>query len=117
MLISKEFDFDAAHRIVGYQGKCENLHGHRWKIRITLKAPVGESGIAFDFVKLKQIVQKKIISKLDHSYLNKIIRQPSSENIAIWIWNKLKGLPLEEIIVWESETSFVTYKGEDRERC
>lgn len=111
MLVSKEFEFDAAHKLTNYQGKCESLHGHRWKVHITVEAPVGKDGLAFDFVKLKQIVEEKVINKLDHTYLNDLFPQPSTENIAIWIWNNLASLPLREVKVWESPTSWVTYQG------
>ncbi|MBC7189751.1 6-carboxytetrahydropterin synthase QueD [Candidatus Aerophobetes bacterium] len=113
MLVAREFEFDAAHKLVNYKGKCENIHGHRWKIQVVIEAPVGEDGIAFDFVKLKQIVEERVISRLDHTYLNDIFSQPSTENIALWIWDKLKDLPLYEVKVWESPTSWVIYKGRE----
>jgi len=112
MLVTREFEFDAAHKLMNYQGKCEKLHGHRWKIRITVQAPVGENGLAFDFIKLKEAVEEKIIKKLDHTYLNDLFPQPSTENIAIWIWNNLEKLPLYEVKVWESPTTWVTYRGQ-----
>jgi len=116
MLVTKEFEFDAAHRLINYRGKCENLHGHRWKVQVTLKAPLQKDGIAFDFVELKKIVEEKVIKKLDHTYLNDLLPQPSTENIALWIWERLKEeLPLYEVKVWESPTSFVTYRGEREE--
>lgn len=114
MLITKEFEFDAAHNLVNYQGRCENLHGHRWRLQVTVKAPVGKDGIAFDFVRLKEIVEEKVIKKLDHSYLNDLLSQPSTENIASWIWRRLESLPLYEVKVWESPTSSVTYRGEEK---
>ncbi len=113
MLVSKEFSFDAAHNLINYQGKCEKLHGHRWKVRVTIKAPVNKNGIAYDFIQLEGMAKKRAISKLDHSYLNDLLPQPSTENIALWIWEKLKDLPLYEIKVWESPTSSVTYRGGD----
>lgn len=112
MLVTKEFEFDAAHNLVDYGGRCENLHGHRWKVQVTVDAPVGKDGIAFDFARLKEIVEEKVIKKLDHAYLNHLLSQPSTENIVLWIWKRLKNLPLYEINLWESPTSWVTYRGE-----
>jgi len=112
MQVTKEFEFDAAHQLVNYDGKCENLHGHRWKVQVTVQAPLKKNGIAFDFTKLKEIVEERVIKKLDHAYLNDFFAQPSTENIAIWVWNNLKELPLYEVKVWESPTSWVTYRGE-----
>jgi len=113
MLVTKEFCFNGAHNLLGYKGKCEKLHGHTWTVQVTVDAPVAEDGLAFDFVRLKKIVEEKAVSTLDHSYLNDIIDNPSAENIAIWIWQRLKQeLPLHEIKVFETTTSFVTYRGE-----
>lgn len=117
MMISREFKFDAAHNLIHYHGKCEKLHGHTYKLRVTLEGTPDKEGMVFDFAELKKIVNELVISELDHSYINEMIKQPSAENIALWIWNKieepLKGSNhhLYEVIVWETETSFVTYRG------
>ncbi len=115
MLISREFKFDAAHNLIGYKGKCETLHGHTWKIRVTISGEVNkDSGMAFDFIELKKIIEKEIILKLDHCYLNKVIKQPTTENIALWIWKRLeRKIPLYEVKVWESEDCFATLNKED----
>jgi len=113
VLIAKEFTFDAAHKLLKYNGPCANLHGHTYKLQVTLSGPVLKNGMVFDFVALKKIVTEKVISKLDHKFINKIIKQSTAENIVIWIWKQLKkDLPLYEIMLWETPTSFVAYKGE-----
>ncbi len=115
MFVTKEFKFDAAHFLTDYHGKCEKLHGHTYKLHVTVKGDVKEDGMVMDFVELKKIVNERVISKLDHSLLNDTIDNPSAENIAIWIWNRLKdisGAKLYEIKVWETDTSFVTYRAE-----
>ena len=113
VLIAKEFTFDAAHKLLKYNGPCANLHGHTYKLQVTLSGPVLKNGMVFDFVALKKIVTEKVISKLDHKFINKIIKQSTAENIVIWIWKQLKkDLPLYEIMLWETPTSFVNYKGE-----
>lgn len=112
MLVTKEFTFDAAHNLPRYHGKCERLHGHTYKLHVTLAAPLDTwSGMAFDFNDLKRRVQERVISVLDHSYLNEIVPNPSAEFLAYWIWQRLKDLPLHEIKVWETPTSFVAYRG------
>lgn len=114
MLLSKEFKFDAAHFLPNYHGKCEKLHGHTYKLRITIEGQPNEEGMILDFVEMKKIVQEKVINKLDHENLNEIIKNPSAENIAIWIWRQLKNeLNLFEIQVWETETSSVTIGRDD----
>lgn len=112
MSVTKEFTFDAAHNLPRYNGKCENLHGHTFKLHVTVNAPLDPwSGMAFDFSDLKSRVRERVIKVLDHAYLNEIIPNPSAEYIAFWTWKTLEDLPLEEIKVWETPTSHVTYRG------
>jgi 6-pyruvoyltetrahydropterin/6-carboxytetrahydropterin synthase len=112
LLVSKEFTFDAAHNLPRYVGKCERLHGHTFKLRVTVKAPLDTwSGMAFDFAALKRSVDDRIVKILDHSYVNEIVPNPSAEFIAIWVWRRLSDLPMHEVQVWETPTSFVTYQG------
>ena len=120
--ISVEQHFDAAHFLRGYQGKCEALHGHRFRVVIKIKASrVDDIGIAYDFVELKQHLVD-ILARFDHTCLNdappfdKI--NPSSENIASIIYNelspKLAGAPvsLSCVEVWESPQSGVAYSSD-----
>jgi 6-pyruvoyltetrahydropterin/6-carboxytetrahydropterin synthase len=112
VLVSREFTFAGAHRLPGYEGSCERLHGHTWRLRVTVRAPVGADGLAFDFKRLGQAVRDRVIGVLDHADLNEVMPQPSAERIAQWVWNRLAGLPLWEVRVWESDQTFVTYRGE-----
>ena len=117
--ISIELDFDAAHALRGYKGKCEALHGHRFRVVAKIKASVlNDIGIAYDFADLKKHV-REIIGRFDHVCLNDIPPfdkiNPSSENIASTIYNELKpklaGSPvsLSVVEVWESPQSGVIY--------
>ena len=117
--ISIELDFDAAHALRGYKGKCEKLHGHRFVVVAKIEASaLNDIGIAYDFADLKKYV-REIIGRFDHTNLNEIPPfdkiNPSSENIASTIYNelkpKLKGSPvmLTAIEVWESPETHVTY--------
>lgn len=115
MLIGKEFTFDSAHNLLNYTGKCASLHGHTYKLHVVLSGKLQKNGLVFDFGDIKSIVNEKVISVLDHKYINDIIKQPSAENISIWIWNQLKkDLPLFEIRLWESPTNFVIYHGHSK---
>ena len=113
MLISKDFKFDAAHNLIHYHGKCEKLHGHTYKLRVVLEGRPDSEGMIIDFIELKQIVKDRVISRLDHTYINDIIPQPSAENIAVWIWQEIEdsvrreNCKLYEVHVWETETSCV----------
>ncbi len=114
MLVTREFEFAAAHFLTEYKGKCENLHGHTYKMQVSVSADPGEDGLAYDFSRIKEVVNSEVIDIVDHASLNEIIGpHPSAENIALWSWKKLKDkLPLYEIKVWESPTSSVTYRGD-----
>lgn len=115
MLITKEFTFDSAHFLTKYHGKCEKMHGHTYKMHVTIEGKVKKDGMVYDFVELKKLVKAKVINKLDHALLNDVIDNPSAENICIWTWKQLKkeikGADLHEIKVWETATSFATYRG------
>jgi 6-pyruvoyltetrahydropterin/6-carboxytetrahydropterin synthase len=112
MMITKTFRFESAHKLNNYHGKCANLHGHSYALHVSVKGAVDSNGFVMDFCKLKDIVNKKVVSKLDHTFLNEIVRQPTAENLAKWAWNQLKdSLNLHEIKLWETETSYVSYKG------
>jgi 6-pyruvoyltetrahydropterin/6-carboxytetrahydropterin synthase len=117
--VSVEQHFDAAHFLKGYQGKCEALHGHRFRVVASVRSSqVDDVGMAYDFTVLKQHLGE-IISRFDHTCLNDVPPfdkiNPSSENIAATIYNelslKLAGAPvsLSRVEVWESPQSGVAY--------
>ena len=116
MKLFKEFTFEAAHKLplVAKDHKCFQLHGHSFKARIYVEGPVNDLGWVIDFSELKSIC-KPWIQKLDHSYLNEItgLENPTSENIAMWLWNKLiEELPqMCEIEIMETCTSGCLYSG------
>lgn len=111
VLITKEFVFDAAHQLPNYKGRCEKLHGHTFKLHVTIKADVNPNdGLAFDFLRLKEIVKSRVIDILDHSYVNDFIEHPSAEMICAWAWERLGDLPLYEIKCWETPTSSATLR-------
>lgn len=108
--ISKSFTFGSAHFLPDYDGKCSNIHGHEWKLIISIKKRVDKkTGMVLDFAILKKEVEKRIINIMDHSLLNNEIENPTAENILIWTWEKLmfesllKGI--ESISLWETPTS------------
>ncbi|MBI2850143.1 MAG: 6-carboxytetrahydropterin synthase QueD [Chloroflexi bacterium] len=120
--VSIERHFDAAHYLRDYQGKCENLHGHRYVVVARVKASkLNEIGLAFDFTVLKKNLDD-ILDRFDHTCLNdappfdKI--NPSAENIASTIYNELKPkltetpASLDCIEVFESPDSWVSYRPE-----
>lgn len=114
-----EATFSSAHQLRGYKGRCERLHGHNWKVQVYVTAErLNEIDIAIDFHELKKILDETI-APLDHSILNEIFpfteKNPSSENIAKWIYDSLKkrindeNIHLSAVAVWESENTSATY--------
>lgn len=114
--------FAAAHNLRNYKGKCENLHGHNYKVRVTLSgAELDASGLLYDFVHLKQVIHT-VIHSLDHKYLNETkpfdVVNPSAENLARYVYDEAQklmhqapsGAAISSITIWETETSAATYK-------
>ncbi len=117
--VSVEKHFDAAHYLRNYQGKCESLHGHRYRVVAGVKtATLNDIGLAYDFTKLKQHLDD-ILSRFDHTCLNDVPpfdkMNPSSENIASTIYNELslrlagESVSLCRVEVCESPDSWVSY--------
>jgi 6-pyruvoyltetrahydropterin/6-carboxytetrahydropterin synthase len=118
MEIFKEFTFEAAHRLpnVPEGHKCARLHGHSFKVAIHVEGTVDpDTGWVMDFGDIKSAF-KPLYDRLDHYYLNEIegLENPTSENLAKWIWQRLKpDLPaLSKIVVNETCTSGCVYRGE-----
>ncbi len=117
--VSVEDHFDAAHFLREYQGKCEALHGHRYKVVVQVAAAgIDDIGLAYDFTVLKQHLAD-ILARFDHTCLNDVLPfdkiNPSSENIAATIYNELQPVltgdrvSLSAVEVWETPQSWVTY--------
>jgi len=115
-----EEHFDAAHYLRNYQGKCENLHGHRFKVVARLEAAeLDETGLAYDFAQLKQHL-RRALARFDHSCLNDVPPfdkiEPSCEDIAVTIYDILQPhfsqspVKLACVEVWESPTSGAAYR-------
>ncbi len=119
MFLKKSFTFDAAHRLDHYHGKCEALHGHTYRLQVTLQGKPDSEDMIMDFVQLKDLVKELVISRLDHAFLNDIIPQPTAENIAAWIWHQIdckvqrENCSLFSVEVWETATSSVLVHRED----
>lgn len=117
-------EFEAAHRIVDYPGKCNRLHGHNWSVEVTVKgSKLNELGMLIDFKELKNAVNATL-DQLDHVYLNELDaftkNNPTAEHIAKYIFEQLENntlfngeIKVKRIKVWESPKSAVSYsKGE-----
>ncbi len=119
MEIFREFTFEAAHRLPNVPAghKCARLHGHSFRVAIHVRGPVGaESGWVMDFADITKAV-RPLLDALDHTYLNEVegLANPTSEQLARWIWRRLKPSlpPLSQVVVRETCTSGCIYRGDD----
>ncbi|NVM23183.1 MAG: 6-carboxytetrahydropterin synthase QueD [Desulfobacterales bacterium] len=112
-------NFSAAHQLKNFQGACENLHGHNWKIEVHVASKkLDETGVVIDFRILKNHVNS-VVATMDHKFLNKLepfsSQNPSSENIARYVAKQLAQLlegqqiNVSRVAAWESETACATY--------
>lgn len=118
MELRKTFQFEAAHRLprLPKSHKCHRLHGHSFQVEIVVTGECDPKlGWLIDYAEITKAF-KPIWEKLDHFYLNQVpgLQNPTSENIAVWIWKKLKPqLPLlSEVVVAETCTAKCIYRGE-----
>jgi 6-pyruvoyltetrahydropterin/6-carboxytetrahydropterin synthase len=120
--VSVEADFAAAHSLRGYQGKCENLHGHNYRVQLVVAGKeLDQIGLLQDFTILKKVL-RGVVNKLDHQHLNALPPfdkvNPSAENLAKFIHDESAGqlsgqlgnAILASVTVWETETSSATFR-------
>ncbi|MEB3100207.1 6-carboxytetrahydropterin synthase QueD [Ferviditalea candida] len=118
VLVSKEFTFDSAHHLHCYEGKCKSLHGHTYKLVVTMLGKMDYRGISIDFGDIKRIAKERVIDRLDHHYLNEVLppMNTTAENMVVWIYEQIHqalmeenlypAIKLQEVRLWETPTSF-----------
>jgi len=114
MILKRTFRFEAAHQLPDYPGKCRKLHGHGYRLIVSVTLPVDpQTGLSMDFAEIENIVKESVITKIDHQNLNDIIENPTSERMVIWIWKQLEGKlkGLCELELAETEHSSVVHRG------
>ena len=114
--ITKKFKFEAAHNLPDHPGRCKSLHGHSYKLEVTVSArEMNEQGMVMDFGDLKKSVNKHVINLFDHSYLNDYFSVPTAENMAKWIFLDLsvylseefeRRVKLKKVRLYETEDSY-----------
>jgi len=131
--VTKHIDFCYGHRLLNYAGKCRHLHGHNARVEVDIEsAQLDERGMVYDFADIKEAIKTWIDDELDHNMLlNRadplvpVLRErgerfylldvnPTAESIAKLIYDHAhaKGLPVVEVRLWETPTSFATYRAE-----
>ncbi len=118
--VAVEQTFAAAHFLRNYKGKCENLHGHNYRVQLVMQGQtLDEAGMLMDFTDMKREL-KRVSEYLDHRHLNELppfdVVNPSAENIAKFFCDELrKSLPdsrarIKEVNVWETDRQYATYR-------
>jgi 6-pyruvoyltetrahydropterin/6-carboxytetrahydropterin synthase len=118
--ITVEYSFAAGHALRGYKGKCENVHGHNYKVQVTVAGEqLNSIGLLMDFVDLRAWI-KALVERLDHRFLNDLPPfdqvNPSAENLAKYffdeIQSRLRGEEIKVLAVkvWETDTTSATYR-------
>ncbi|MEK7408601.1 MAG: 6-carboxytetrahydropterin synthase QueD [Acidobacteriota bacterium] len=120
--LSVEESFAAGHALRGYRGKCENVHGHNYKVEVTLEGErLDAAGLLVDFVELKRLL-RELIEPLDHRFLNDVPPfdecNPTAENMARYFYEEVaKGLARREppvrvarVKIWETDTTTASYR-------
>ncbi|HVM10303.1 MAG TPA: 6-carboxytetrahydropterin synthase QueD [Acidimicrobiales bacterium] len=107
--VTRSFTFEAAHQLPWHPGKCQRLHGHSYRLEVTVDGPVGEQGIVVDFGDIKEVVRRDVIARYDHQYLNDLMENPTAELLAHEIWKTVEAadLPVSRIRLWETADSWV----------
>ncbi|MEX2261368.1 MAG: 6-carboxytetrahydropterin synthase QueD [Bryobacteraceae bacterium] len=119
--VSVEETFAAAHNLRDYHGKCENLHGHNYRVLVTVEGKTLDgTGLLVDFVELKRAISE-VVARLDHRYLNELppfdVLNPSAENIARYFFEQISGslgterkVAVREVKIWETQSASATYR-------
>jgi len=122
--VTKIFTFDSAHRLDDYVGKCANLHGHTYKLEVSVKGYTDHRGIVVDFGDIKKIVNEQIIAKYDHRFLNDLMPfNTTAENMVVHFFalidDYLKQLDnptpiaLQRVRLWETPSAYAELTRED----
>jgi 6-pyruvoyltetrahydropterin/6-carboxytetrahydropterin synthase len=118
--VSVEQTFAAGHALRNYRGKCENVHGHNYRVLVTIEGPELDSiGLLVDFVELKKLMNG-VIDRLDHQFINDLAPfdtiNPSAENMAKYFYDEISAglgessIRVSEVKLWETDTASATYR-------
>ena len=118
--VSVEETFAAGHALRNYRGKCENVHGHNYKVQVTVEGEeLNSIGLLVDFADIKKLI-RAIVGRLDHQFLNDLAPfdaiNPSAENMARYFYDEISsglqapGQRIREVKIWETDITSATYR-------
>lgn len=119
MQVRKTFRFEAAHVLPHHPGKCSRLHGHSYRLEVAVDGPLQDEGPAegmvVDFDEIDKVVNAGVIQRLDHTSLNDVMENPTSENVLLWIWEQVASSfdGLSELVLWETATACAVLRKSD----
>ena len=107
--VTRSFSFEAAHQLPWHAGKCKRLHGHHYRVEVTVEGPLTENGVVIDFEDVKNVVRAEIVDRYDHQFLNDFLENPTAELLAQDVWKRLAaaGLHVVRLRLWETPDSSV----------
>lgn len=118
--VSVDYSFAAGHALRGYKGKCENVHGHNYKVRVAVAGEqLNSTGLLMDFVDMRAVI-KAVVDPLDHRFLNDLTPfdrlNPSAENLAKYFYEEIatrirdRGLRVQAVTIWETDLTSATFR-------
>lgn len=112
--VTRAFTFEAAHQLPWHDGKCRHLHGHSYRLEVTVAGPLGEQGIVVDFADIRRVVEAEVVARFDHAYLNDLLDNPTAELVAEDCFKRLEaaGLAVAHVRLWETPDSWVDVSGD-----
>jgi 6-pyruvoyltetrahydropterin/6-carboxytetrahydropterin synthase len=107
--VTRMFSFEAAHKLEWHQGACRNLHGHSYRLEVSVAGELDANGIVIDFADLAEVVRREVIDRFDHTYLNDALPNPTAELLAAAIWALIEdaGTTVSRLRLWETADSSV----------
>ena len=122
MQVRKRFSFEAAHVLPHHPGKCGRVHGHTYRLDVVVEGALqtdgASTGMVIDFDEIGEVVEREVLAHLDHRSLNDVLENPTSELIAVWIWERLAPAlsGLAEVTLWETATACAVVRAGDAAR-
>ena len=120
--VSVEQVFAAGHALRNYKGKCENIHGHNWRVQVVIEGEqLDGTGLLVDFIDVKELMGS-VIARLDHQFLNEVapfdVKNPSAENIAEYFYQQMSAglektavpVRIREVKIWETDIQSASYR-------
>lgn len=114
--VTKSFRFEAAHQLPWHPGKCRQVHGHSYRLEVTVEGVLDDNGVVIDFDELDAVVTREVVERYDHSFLNELIDNPTAELIAADALKRLEaaGLIVRRIAIWETPDAMAELTVEPR---